>query len=66
MAAFLGLTFTWRAAVSWMAVAGGQSEKLVAAVLISSMLAASIGVAAWLWRLRRRGDPARAVDRLAT
>lgn len=39
---FLALTFTWRSIVSWMAVAGGNSEKLFAASLISSMLAASI------------------------
>ncbi|MGB6222137.1 TMEM14 family protein [Haloferula sp.] len=40
--AFLALTFTWRSIVSWMAVAGGQSEKIFAASLISTMLAASI------------------------
>ena len=39
---FLALTFTWRSIVSWMAVAGGQSEKLFAASLISVMFAASI------------------------
>lgn len=40
--AFLAATFTWRSIVSWMAVAGGASEKLFAASLISTMLAASI------------------------
>lgn len=39
---FLALTFTWRASVGWMAVAGGESEKLFAASLISVMLAASL------------------------
>jgi len=39
---FLALTFTWRSIVGWMAVAGGQSEKLFAASLITVMLAASI------------------------
>lgn len=52
VAVFLGLIFTWRATVSWMAVAGGQQEKLVAAVLISSMLVATLGVVGWLWRSR--------------
>jgi uncharacterized membrane protein (UPF0136 family) len=42
MTAFLAAVFTWRATVSWMAVQGGQSEKLVAAGLITAMLAASI------------------------
>jgi len=40
--AFLALTFTWRSLVGWMAVAGGQSEKLFAASLISVMLLASL------------------------
>lgn len=39
---FLALTFTWRAIVSWMSVAGGQNEKLFAASLISLMLIASV------------------------
>jgi uncharacterized membrane protein (UPF0136 family) len=39
---FLTLVFSWRSIVSWMAVAGGQGEKLFAASLISTMLAASI------------------------
>lgn len=42
MTAFLTAVFTWRATVSWMAVQGGQSEKIVAAGLITAMLAASI------------------------
>ena len=54
VAVFLGLVFTWRASVSWMAVAGGAQEKLLAATLISSMLLATIGVISWLWRSRAR------------
>ena len=42
VAAFLALIFTWRASVGWMAVAGGQGEKLFAAALISTMLIASV------------------------
>lgn len=56
VAVFLGLVFTWRASVSWMAVAGGAQEKLLAATLISSMLLATIGVIGWLWRSRARGE----------
>jgi uncharacterized membrane protein (UPF0136 family) len=39
---FLTAVFAWRATASWLAVQGGQSEKLVAAVLITSMGIASI------------------------
>lgn len=39
---FLSLVFIWRASAGWMAVAAGQSEKLFAASLISTMLVASI------------------------
>jgi len=39
---FLALIFSWRAIVGWIAVAGGQGEKLFAASLISLMLAASV------------------------
>ena len=38
---FLALVFAWRATVGWLAVMDGNSEKLVAAVLITAMLAAS-------------------------
>jgi hypothetical protein len=38
--------FVWRASVGWLAVAGGQSEKLFAAALISSMLLMSL-LAGW-------------------
>ncbi|MBK9516444.1 MAG: hypothetical protein IPO09_03625 [Anaeromyxobacter sp.] len=39
---FLTLVFTWRAAAGWLAVLGGRPEKLVAAALITAMLAASV------------------------
>ena len=42
LAGFLGAVFLWRASVSWMAVVDGQSEKVVAAALISAMLIASV------------------------
>ncbi|TVR52247.1 MAG: hypothetical protein EA425_05355 [Puniceicoccaceae bacterium] len=35
---FVGAAFAWRSTVSWMAVAGGETEKLFAAALITSML----------------------------
>ena len=38
----LTAVFTWRAAVGWLAVLDGRSDKIFAAVLISSMLAASV------------------------
>ena len=37
----LTLVFTWRAGVGWLAVLDGKSEKLIAAVLITTMLAGS-------------------------
>jgi hypothetical protein len=42
VASFLSAVFIWRASVGWMAVSAGQSEKLFAAALITSMLVASI------------------------
>lgn len=40
----LVLVFAWRASVSWMAFAGGASEKLTAAVLITLMGTASMAM----------------------
>jgi hypothetical protein len=54
VAALLGLVFSWRATVSWMAVAGGNADKLVAAVLITSMLSATVVVAGLLWIGRKK------------
>ncbi len=53
---FLSLVFVWRASVGWAAVARGESEKLVAAVLISLMLAASMALLAVIARSRNRGS----------
>lgn len=39
---FLTAVFGWRATASWLAVQGGQPEKLVAAVLITAMGIASL------------------------
>ncbi len=38
----LVFTFSWRASVGWLAVARGNSEKLFAAALITSMLLAAL------------------------
>ncbi len=51
-AVFLGVVFTWRSTVSWMAFAGGQPEKRVAAMIISAMLAATLALVAFLIRER--------------
>jgi uncharacterized membrane protein (UPF0136 family) len=54
--ALLVVVFAWRASVSWMAFAGGASEKLTAAILITLMGTASLVMAAALLRnvLRRQ------------
>ena len=36
--------FIWRSSVSWLAVSGGQSEKLTAALLITAMGVASLAM----------------------
>lgn len=41
---FLTLVFTWRAAVGWLAVLNGNSDKFFTASLISLMLAASVAM----------------------
>lgn len=46
----LVIVFAWRASVSWMAFAGGASEKLIPAVLITLMGTASLAMAAALVR----------------
>ncbi len=50
---FLSLVFTWRAAASWQAYLGGNTDKLFAAVLISSMLGASILVLLLFFKNRK-------------
>jgi hypothetical protein len=53
---FLALVFFWRATVGWMSVAGGQSEKLFAASLISLMLIASLSTIVLLLRQKPAGS----------
>lgn len=50
---FLSVIFLWRASVSWSAVAQGEAEKMLAAVLISLMLAASATLLAVIARARK-------------
>lgn len=52
--AFLLAVFTWRATVSWMAVFGGNSQKTVAAILISLMWGGSLLLILLLLTRRRR------------
>ena len=44
LSTLLSGVFIWRASVSWMAVASGQSEKLTAALLITAMGLASVAM----------------------
>ncbi len=55
MTAFVTMVFTWRAWVSWSAVLQGQSEKMIAALLISALWLASVIVLPILWRSARHG-----------
>ena len=47
-AVLLVAVFVWRSTVSWMAVAAGQPEKRTAALIISAMLAATLGLILFL------------------
>ena len=59
VAAMLTIVFSWRTLVTWQAVAGGAPEKTLAACLITSMLVATVLLAAYL--IRRGGrEPAAA------
>jgi len=49
---FLALVFAWRASVGWLAVMDGNSEKLMAASLITLMLSASVVMLPILFRAR--------------
>jgi len=49
---FLAVVFVWRSSVGWMAVARGETEKGLAAVLITLMLLASAAVISLLLRNR--------------
>jgi uncharacterized membrane protein (UPF0136 family) len=53
------IVFVWRASVSWMAFAGGASEKLTAAILITLMGAASLAMLGLLLSAMVRRTPAR-------
>jgi uncharacterized membrane protein len=50
---FLALTFIWRSSVSWMAVAGGQQEKMFAAILITTMLVGTVAMIGLVLRARQ-------------
>lgn len=54
----LTVVFAWRASVSWMAFAGGASEKLIAAILITLMGLASLAMLALLLSALFRRAPA--------
>ena len=54
----LVVVFAWRASVSWMAFAGGRSEKLIAAILITMMGTASLAMLAFLLSAIVRRTPA--------
>lgn len=60
---FLTAIFTWRATVSWLAVQGGQPEKVLAAVLITSMGVASLATLYVLLAPRPARPPVRAPAR---
>ena len=56
--ALLLVVFAWRASVSWSAFAGGASEKLTAAILITLMGTASLAMLAFLLPKLVRRTPA--------
>ena len=53
--ALLALACVWRASVSWLAVANGQSEKAFASVIITLMLAVSASMLFLLLKDRKAG-----------
>ena len=54
----LVVVFAWRASVSWMAFAGGSTEKLTAAILITLMGTASLVMLGFLLAAIVRRTPA--------
>ena len=52
----IGLTCAWRGSLGWLAVAGGESEKAFASVLITLMLVVSALMAFFLLKDRRHAD----------
>lgn len=59
---FLALIFTWRASVGWLAVMDGKSEKLFAAILITTMLAGSALMLPCLLKARQPTEPGKPSD----
>ncbi len=54
----LALIFAWRASMGWLAVFDGKSDKLIAAILITVMLAGSFAVLpALLGALKKESTP---------
>lgn len=51
-ATLLSLVFIWRSTVTWMAVAGGNSDKVVAGCIITAMLIASLALIVYTIRSR--------------
>jgi len=51
--ALLCAAFVWRSIVGWLSVAGGESEKLFAASLITSMLVVTVLAAVFVLRDRK-------------
>jgi len=52
-AILLGAACAWRAALGWLAVANGQSEKVFASLLITLMLAVSVTVLVFVLKVRK-------------
>jgi hypothetical protein len=52
--ALLALVCVWRASVSWLAVANGQSEKAFASAVVTLMLAVSASMLLLLFRNRKK------------
>lgn len=63
---FLTAVFAWRSTVTWLAVSGGNSQKLVAAALITSMGVASVVTLYVLLTAARTESTGRASRRAAS
>lgn len=58
----LTLVFAWRASVGWLAVLDGKSEKLFAAVLITTMLTGSVLMLLGLTQARKPVEAKKPAD----
>lgn len=58
----LAVVFAWRASVGWLAVLGGKSEKLFAAVLITTMLGGSALMLLGLLKARKPTEAGKPAD----